>query len=255
MIDWIFFDVGNVLFNDDPQNYFAFRHVHRRIEQDRPEYTFSEMLADRESHALRGDHWILRKIAERFFSEDRRKRYFAEMKARLIAEYDRNHIPSEGLHELLDSLRSRFRLGIVANQPPECRNSLRRRGLLDHFDVVAISEEIQLFKPDVRLYEWAVEQAGCEPSRAIMVGDRRDNDVAPAGALAMRTILVEWLDNRLKGWNPDDPHAQAFLESCNRVPLFPGVNSNARPDRTVCSLREIEPAVEAIVRSVDDSSS
>ncbi len=47
-----------------------------------------------------------------------------------------------------------------------------------------------MFKPDIGFFEYALSKAGCEPSEAIMIGDRLDNDVFPAKKLSMITIRI-----------------------------------------------------------------
>lgn len=246
LIDWVFIDVGNVLFNDDPQNFHAYRLMHETIELRHPNYTFDDMLTERESRACRGEDFILSAIAHQFLRPEEAKTIFHTIRKYLIETYDQNNLQNPGVVPVLDTLRSRWRLGILANQPPECRNSLTRRGLLNYFDVVAISDELGLHKPDVGLYEWAILQSGCNPSRAVMIGDRRDNDISPASRLSMRTILVHWPECRSRGWNPDDPQAQAFLDSCDRVPLFSAVPVGPEPDCTVHSLAEIPAALTTL---------
>jgi len=250
MIDWVFIDIGNVLFNDDPQNFHAYRLVYETIRAERPQYTFEAMLAEREAMARQGLTWILFKIGQRYLPADKGKEVLAEVREFLTGTYDENNRLNAGAVGLLDQLRPHWKLGIVANQSPECRQSLVRRKLLDYFGVVAISDELDLHKPDIRLYQWALEQAGCDPARAVMIGDRRDNDIAPASSLAMRTILVSWPDCRSKGWCPNDPMAQAFLDSCDRVPLFSAVPVGPEPDRTVTSL----PAAFDAIRSLNEPS-
>ena len=44
-------------------------------------------------------------------------------------------------------------------------------------------------KPDVRLFLRCCEDLGVTPEECVMVGDRIDNDVAPARMLGMRTVL------------------------------------------------------------------
>ena len=246
MIDWVFIDVGNVLFNDDPQNFEGYRFVYEILRARHPGYTFDEMLAEREALARQGANFILGEIARRLLPRDEAKAIFEPLRAFLIETYDQHNLLNQGAVEVLRDLRSRWRLGIIANQPPECRRSLERRGLLDFFDVVAISDELDLHKPDARLYQWAFANSGCDPSRAVMVGDRRDNDIAPAKSESMRAILVQWTDCRSKGWNPDDPLAQAFLDSCDRIPLFSAVPVGPEPDRSVVSLAELPVAVSSL---------
>ncbi len=245
-IDWVFLDVGNVLFIDDPQNFQGYRFVHELISKQHADYTFEAMLAEREEWARTGADFILRKIVRRLLPQIDPQTVFAPLRSYLVESYDEFNLLNEGTIDVLKELRSRWRLGIIANQPPECRKSLERRGMLDFFEVVAISDELSLHKPDPRLFEWAIAQAGCDPARSVMIGDRRDNDIAPAKGLSMRAILLQWTDCHSRGWKPTDPRARAFLDSCNRVPLFSAVPVGPDPDVSVLSLSELPVAVASL---------
>ena len=61
---------------------------------------------------------------------------------------------------------------------------------MHYFDVVTASAEAGYEKPDLRIFKLALEQAGCNPQNAIMVGDRLENDIVPARQLGMKTIWV-----------------------------------------------------------------
>jgi 5'-nucleotidase len=243
MIDWVFLDVGNVLFNDDPQNFEGYRLLFDTLRIRHPSYSFEAMMDEREERAGAGENFILHTIAKRMLPEEEAKFSLRNIRDLLIGSYDRHNLWDERHRPVLEELRVRWRLGIIANQPTECRNSLARRGLLEYFDVVAISDEQHLHKPDLALFEWALTQAGCDPTRAVMIGDRRDNDIDPASRSSMRTILYRWPDGRSKGWNPDNPLVQAFLDSCDRVALFSAVAVGAEPDLTIASLEEAPAAV------------
>jgi 5'-nucleotidase len=248
MIDWVFLDVGNVLFNDDPQNFEGYRLLFDTLRIRHPGYSFEAMMAEREALAAGGANFILTILARQMLPEDEVKIVLRNIRELLIATYDRHHLWNEPQRAVLEELRARWRLGIIANQPIECRNSLSRRGLLAYFDIVAISDELHLHKPDLALYEWALARAGCDPARTVMIGDRRDNDIDPANRASMRTILLCWPDCRDKGWNSDDPLVTAFLDSCNRVPLFSAVAVGAEPDLTISSLAEAPAAVAALAQ-------
>lgn len=248
-IDWVFFDVGNVLYNDDPQAFVAFEHYHRAIREIEPGYSFEEMLADREELARAGRTWILGKLGKRRLPEERVRSLYEELRGLLIERYDEHHLPHPGAEEVLAELAGKYRLGVIANQPPECRSSLERRGLLRYFEVVAISDELDLHKPDARIFEWALKEAGAAADRSVMIGDRRDNDVGPARALGMRTIWLRWQSSAQKNWRPISSSARTFLESCDRVPMFHSLlTPETDPDRTVASLGEIPPVVADLDR-------
>ncbi|MBV8192188.1 MAG: HAD family hydrolase [Alphaproteobacteria bacterium] len=91
---------------------------------------------------------------------------------------------------LLRRLRERrLKLGIVANQPKVVRERLARAGIAEFFDYYGLSGATGLRKPDPAAFLAAASAVGVAPSACIMVGDRIDNDIAPAKALGMAAIL------------------------------------------------------------------
>jgi HAD superfamily hydrolase (TIGR01509 family) len=98
--------------------------------------------------------------------------------------------PREGIAKLLQSLCERgLKLGLAANQPHDVLERLDAHGLGHFFDHREVSGTHGLRKPDARLFLRACEALAVTPNECIMVGDRIDNDTAPANALGMRTVL------------------------------------------------------------------
>ena len=91
---------------------------------------------------------------------------------------------------LLRRLNDRgLKLGIVANQPAAILPRLERAGIAELFTYTGISGATGLRKPDPRAFQAAAEALGVTPAACVMVGDRIDNDIAPAKALGMAAIL------------------------------------------------------------------
>ena len=90
----------------------------------------------------------------------------------------------------LSKLCGRYHLGILANQAPGLSQRLSAWGIWGFFDVVISSAEEGIDKPDPEIFKRALRRAGCSAEQAVMVGDRLDNDIAPAKALGMKTIWV-----------------------------------------------------------------
>lgn len=91
----------------------------------------------------------------------------------------------------LRTLRQRgYRLGILANQVAGLPERLAQRGMGGLFAVIVTSADFGAKKPETALFEAALRQAGCLPAEAAMVGDRLDNDIAPAKRLGMRTVRI-----------------------------------------------------------------
>lgn len=92
--------------------------------------------------------------------------------------------------ELLRRLAEKYHLGIIANQNPGTKERMVQWGIDNYFEVVVASAEAGCAKPDRKIFELALGQAGCEPREAVMIGDRLDNDIAPAKMLGMKTVWV-----------------------------------------------------------------
>lgn len=88
--------------------------------------------------------------------------------------------------------RARFKLGIVSNWDLSFEGVMERLGVLKYFDVAVCSCRVGAAKPDPRIFEYALEQAGASPSQAWFIGDQAEYDTDPAGALGMKTVLVDY---------------------------------------------------------------
>lgn len=90
----------------------------------------------------------------------------------------------------LHLLVNEYKLGIIANQQPGTLSRLKKFGISEYFSLVVASAEEGVAKPDERIFELAMERADCFPEEAVMIGDRLDNDIAPAKRLGITTIRV-----------------------------------------------------------------
>jgi putative hydrolase of the HAD superfamily len=127
---------------------------------------------------------------------------------------------------LLRRLRDRgLKLGIVANQPQIARERLERAGIGDLFAYQGLSSLTGFSKPDPRAFQAAAEALGMAPPDCIMVGDRIDNDIAPAKALGMAAILLR--GGRHRRQKPRSPAEE--------------------PDAVVTDVLELEAAIDALL--------
>ena len=91
---------------------------------------------------------------------------------------------------VLEIMSKKYKLGVIANQSLGTKERLDNWGIGKYFDVVVASAEADCSKPDLKIFNLALEQAGCKPNEAVMIGDRLDNDVVPAKQLGMKTVWV-----------------------------------------------------------------
>ena len=92
---------------------------------------------------------------------------------------------------VLKTLAQKYTLGVIANQTDGLQERLRGFGIAQYFTHVVSSWDAGIMKPDVRLYEYALEKAKCPPQCVCMIGDRLDNDIAPAKAAWMKTVWIK----------------------------------------------------------------
>lgn len=92
--------------------------------------------------------------------------------------------------EILEKLHSKYQLGIIANQSLGMEERLSQYGIRHYFNVILASAEAGISKPDLKIFQSALQKADCLPQEVYMIGDRLDNDIEPATQLGMLTIWV-----------------------------------------------------------------
>lgn len=241
----VFFDVGNVLIDDDPFLCEAFRLIHRAMPAESPRARLERFLGDVERALRYHGHLAVERMGSRCLGKE-----WPKVRRWLQQELDKRWwhlvraIPRA--REALGSLKERFRLGIIANQPPMALDFLEREGLLSLFEVVILDSQHQARKPDVALYRIALEEAKVDPPEALMVGDRLDNDVIPSRRIGMRALLL-WLDAREKAWTPRDKWGELMLPVLERLPAprWDNILPAERPMAMVRSWAELQDAVDS----------
>jgi len=120
--------------------------------------------------------------------------------ARIAEHYRRAYLadrrPVPGALDLLRALRARrpaVRVGVITNNIlDEQIEKLRHLGMRELVDVLVVSEEAGVAKPDPTIFRIALDRAGCaSPAEAVMVGDAWTTDIAGARAAGLRAV---WLN-------------------------------------------------------------
>jgi putative hydrolase of the HAD superfamily len=207
MIEVVFFDAGETLLHPHP--------------------SFAELFSDVcGRHAVEVDAAEVRAAQERLaphlvdlnestgvdapsLSAEGSRRFWSYLYRRLLEELDIenerlvgdlyatfSHMSSYKLFDdvlpVLDTLAGDgYRLGLISNFERWLEEMLIELELGGHFDVTVISGVQGVEKPDVRIYEAALEKAGVEARRTVHVGDSPALDVEPARAVGMNAILVD----------------------------------------------------------------
>ena len=81
-------------------------------------------------------------------------------------------------HEIVDYLRSlkqHHHVGLISNAWNDLRAYITKKKFADAFHNMVISGEVGVMKPEARIYQIALEQAGVSPNEAVFVDDFYEN--------------------------------------------------------------------------------
>ncbi len=216
-IQWIFFDVGDVLVNEDRLRFNLYKILEQHLHANAIDLSFEEILACREDlildHSDESPHYTIAKL---YLSAKVYARWRHEIK-----NYIHHHLAHDlmlvtGMDRVIKKLSKTYSLGLIADQPHEILDFLEQKKMLEYFKVRAISGLLNVNKPAKKIFEWAVNQAGCSFSKTVVVGDRIDRDILPAKQLDMHTIQVRWNTYR-KGFKPKTRKEILYMESLHRI--------------------------------------
>ena len=250
MIRWILLDIGNVLMNDDPAMALLYYELHRAMCASGYRMPFEDLLGEREEliRSRGPEHWGI--LGRKYLGDDGHWRLMHRCANRIRSDYMACHALLPGVEEGVRSLAETYKLGIVANQLKEVVGALEEVGLGGYFQVQAISELVGIRKPDPGIYRWALEKAGCIPQEAVMVGDRVDNDIAPARSIGMWTVLFR-IPHEAKGYRPRTDHERMYFASQGRASISrinPSIPEET-PDETVSDMPGLLSAISRIAEA------
>jgi len=109
---------------------------------------------------------------------------------------------------LVETLRGRgFLVGAISDWEETLPSLLAEMELARHLDALAVSAIVGVTKPNPRIFEEALRQAGIGAGEAIHIGDYYELDVAGARAAGIAPVLFDW-----KGRAPeaDCPRVETF---------------------------------------------
>ena len=101
---------------------------------------------------------------------------------------------------LLQELKRRGCItGVITNGPAYLQNhKMQQSGLMPWIDMLLVSGDIGIHKPDPRIYEIAAERLGLKPEECVYVGDHPINDIEGALGAGMKAIRMNfgWFYNQ-----------------------------------------------------------
>ena len=100
--------------------------------------------------------------------------------------------------------RESIRLAVISNWDSRLPALMKTLELDSHFEFMVYSAEIGCEKPDPAIFSRAVEEMGVDPSRAVHIGDRLEEDYTGARSAGLKALLL----NR----SPGNPGLQSEVE-------------------------------------------
>lgn len=141
----------------------------------------------------------------------------------LAWHYDRTfgdcNVIFEDTVPMLKALREKGILtGVITNGPSYLQNhKMDTSGLRPLLDIVVVSGDVGVHKPDPQLFLYTAEKLAVKPAECIYVGDHPVNDIQGALAAGMQVIRMNW------GWfanqdlRPDVPVIAKVSDVLNYV--------------------------------------
>jgi putative hydrolase of the HAD superfamily len=121
-----------------------------------------------------------------------------------VNTFPRLALPMPGMLETLETLQARgLKLGIITNGHSfQQQTKIDALEIRDLFEVILVSAEVNIKKPDAQIYQLALEQLEVEAFHAWMVGDHVVNDVLGARGAGLAGV---WLRHEARVWDLSEP--------------------------------------------------
>ena len=97
-----------------------------------------------------------------------------------------------GVKDVLEYLNERYNLAIVSNSMSNvARHAIKRFNLEKYFDMIVISRDLGIRKPDREIFQFTLKNLGVESYEAVHVGDSLEDDVQGAKNAGMKTVWIK----------------------------------------------------------------
>ncbi|HEM3623965.1 TPA: HAD-IA family hydrolase [Streptococcus suis] len=178
MIEWIFFDLGSTLLDEEAAYGYYIDKCVKKLESLDIEVSSDSYKKKMVEYA----HKSLDPIRATW-------QYFAPNEPPPLWTNEGVSLYPETI-DALEKLSQNYRLGIIANQSSSVRELLKEWRTESYFQLIILSEEVGLSKPDSTIFKLALQKANTTANRIVYVGDRYDNDIVPAKSLGMRAVRI-----------------------------------------------------------------
>ena len=163
MIKVIAFDVGGVCVNGSMGDFYKDCCSFLNVKETRDFYSLPHIEEDYNRGKISA-----REAFENIFERRLTDSEYEEVKKRWLATFTKN----VDTYKLIEKLtKTTYRLAILSNSDQLVSDKLKSEGLYDPFECVILSHEVQMIKPDPRIYDLLIEKVGVLPDEILFIDD------------------------------------------------------------------------------------
>ena len=97
---------------------------------------------------------------------------------------------ADGFLDFIIAVKKHYKLAIISNDSSRWSRYLREKfDLNQYFDVISISGDLKIQKPDERIFRLTIEKLAVKPEDCLYIDDREGN-LEAAGKLGMKTMML-----------------------------------------------------------------
>jgi len=191
MIKWLFFDIDNTLYDS--------RKAAEKCRKNAIKAMVGAGLNAEENEAYDKLKKIISKQGSNYEEHfDELVKFYNKKKVRriiaagIVAYHNTKRdrlVPFENVKETHVKLKKTYKLGIISNGLGVKQwEKLIRLEIDQYFEIAIISEEVGVAKPDIKIFQTAIRNAGCSAEECVMIGDKETDMTGKT--IGMKTISV-----------------------------------------------------------------
>ncbi len=201
MIKALIFDFDGTLSNRQKNAYEVFNDYFRKYYPEFSDIEYEALLQDMMLYDCNGS--ILVKIRMYPFMQKYGKNLPDDFLDVFVPYYTQHMYEFTELkketREVLETLQGKYKLAIMSNGDSFSQHSkIKKVDIEKYFDVIVVSGDIGIHKPDKRIFEYVADKLGVKVNECLMVGDVFSSDILGAYNAGMPCA-----------WMKTDPEKQA----------------------------------------------
>lgn len=97
---------------------------------------------------------------------------------------------NDGFIDFIEAVSKKYKFAIISNDSSRWSKYIREKfGLNKYFDVISISGDLKIQKPDKRIFQLTIEKLGVKAEDCLYVDDREGN-LESAQNVGMNTVMI-----------------------------------------------------------------